>query len=344
MKQIYASLLFAAAIAAAPLAANAQGVQIIKTNGTTIEVPYAELDRIVPYEAEPTPPEPPIVTADPKIGDYFYSDGTWSDGGLISIDADGQNAVYADPRPMPLEGKSVIGIVFTTDQSRMAQADIDAGYTHGYVIACKNATDPGKSNYERYPESIWFANPYSGCEVEVNPIAKTAKSCYEAIDGRTETANILSYNTESPEIKVPLFYYCTTGFPVAAPENTSGWFVPSMGQMWDCVANLCSGSAAAWLATERTVESDFSYEKLETGENLMEIFMRAFENVPAADKDEITVADGTWPANTVALGTSTRYDSESAMHINLGMDEKGLIQGMCGWFDEEIHGRPILAF
>ena len=47
----------------------------------------------------------------PKIGDYYYSDGTWSDGGLVSIEADGLNPVWADTKPAPVAGKTVIGIV-----------------------------------------------------------------------------------------------------------------------------------------------------------------------------------------------------------------------------------------
>lgn len=37
--------------------------------------------------------------APPKVGDYYYSDGTWSDGGLISMDANGCNAVWAEQKP-----------------------------------------------------------------------------------------------------------------------------------------------------------------------------------------------------------------------------------------------------
>ena len=50
----------------------------------------------------------------PKIGDYYYSDGTWSDGGLVSIEADGLNPVWADTKPAPVAGKTVTGIVCRT--------------------------------------------------------------------------------------------------------------------------------------------------------------------------------------------------------------------------------------
>ena len=92
--------------------------------------------RVTVTEPEPEPePEP----SEPKVGDYFYSDGTWSDGGLVSIEADGLNPVWADEKPAPVAGKQVIGIVFQTNPERMAASDVAAGYTHGYVVAVRFA-------------------------------------------------------------------------------------------------------------------------------------------------------------------------------------------------------------
>lgn len=60
-----------------------------------------------------------------KIGDYFYSDGTWSDGGLRKRYDDGSVAI-AEPKPAPVmvnpatgAGRAVVGIVFQTDKSRI---------------------------------------------------------------------------------------------------------------------------------------------------------------------------------------------------------------------------------
>ncbi|MDE5645016.1 MAG: hypothetical protein K2I45_05180, partial [Muribaculaceae bacterium] len=126
-------------------------------NGETVTFDLGELDYMEFDREDPVPPVP----ADPKIGDYFYSDGTWSDGGLISIDPDGCNAVWSATRPAPLEGKTVVGIVFQTDPDRISDEDKAAGFTHGYVIGCRNITDPKKSNYANYPESVWFAGQYA---------------------------------------------------------------------------------------------------------------------------------------------------------------------------------------
>ena len=338
----------------------AQGENVIRDGGTftdSADIPFSDLAEGARYTVTATPYDiygmPGVAASidvttvslsnDPKVGDYFYSDGTWSDGGLISIDPDGQNAVWAAEKPEPIAGKTVVGIVFNTNPDRIAEADKAAGYTHGYVIGCKNATDPNKFNYANYPESIWFA-PY-GVTVTTNSAIKVGKTWYNNLDGRAETQAILDKYASSPATSVPMFYYCTTGYPVAAPENTSGWFVPSTGQLWDCIANFCSGKVAKALSENRTLAYDFTaYFSEKTGEPVMANFLAPFAKVPAADKDDIPMNDADRAPKSVAMRTSSRYDSETADHFNLGTDENGLIEGMCGWFDEEGHARPILAF
>lgn len=333
---------------------------VIRDGGTFTDgadIPFIDLAESTRYTVSATPYDiygmpgeavsidvtTPSLQRDPKVGDYFYSDGTWSDGGLISIDPDGQNAVWAAEKPEPLAGKTVVGIVFNTNPDRIAEADKADGFTHGYVIGCKNATDPNKSNYDKYPESIWFAQ--YGVEVTTNSAIKVGKTWYNNLDGRAETKAILDKYPQNTATVVPMFYYCTTGYPVAAPENTSGWFVPSTGQLWDCIANFCSGKVAKALSDNRTLAYDFTYYFSEkTGEPVLANFLAPFAKVPAADKDEILRNDAERAPTAVAMRTSSRYDSESADQFNLGTDENGLIEGMCGWFDEEGHARPILAF
>lgn len=330
--------------------ASHQGAQTIMMEDLVPETNYTVT--LTPFDKYMIPGEAVVLTArtlatqtvsDPKVGDYFYSDGTWSDGGLISIDLTGQNAVWADNKPAPIEGKTVVGIVCNVDPARIAPEDKAAGFTHGYVIACKNATDPGKSNYSQYPESIWYGAPYS--EIDVTKVTKIGKSCYERVSGSVDTRDMLAAYPDNPAVSVPMFYYCTSGFPVAAPENTSGWFVPSIGQLWDCIANFCSGAVADRLYEARTLSYDFTaYFSEQTQEPVLDNFMKVFELVPEADKDAITMNDSNRKPTSVALRSCNRYDSESAVHFNLGTDEGGLIEGMAGWFDEEGHARPMLAF
>lgn len=316
------------------------------TDGTsqTIDITHADYIEFAKSEA---------VVADPKVGDYFYSDGTWSDGGLISINADGTNAVWAAEKPAPLEGKTVIGIVFSTNPDRMGETEKAMGFTHGYVIGCKNITDPKKKNYAQYPESVWFASQYATTNDlwQVNQVSKTLSSCYNNLAGYDDTKNLLDKN--DPEYyydDIPMVWYGTSAYPVAAPENTSGWFIPSVGQMWDCVANFCGGEVANdYLKPNRTSTKNIydytEYKKLSASP--LEQFLKVFELVPDADKDDMTIPDnGSLDAKNayIELGTATRYDDESRVVINLGMDGYKYIEIIPAWYDEESHARPILAF
>lgn len=311
-------------------------------NGETQTFNLADLDHIEFDHFEEAP-------AAPKVGDYFYSDGTWSDGGLISMDANGRNAVWSETKPAPIEGKIVVGIVCNTNPDRIADADKEAGFTHGYVIGCKNIQDPGKSNFDKYPETVWFSGKYGVSDC--NKVSKLAKSCYENLSGREETRKMWAGNDPKYYNEdIPMFYYGseyngTCNYPVQAPEGTSGWFIPSIGQMWDCVANFCSGEVAEFLEENQTNSYDFTYYVTKKVSSVpFDDFMKVFELVPDTDKDAITCNEGGSTEPYISMACSSRYDTESRLIINLGMEGCGLIEGMAEWFDGEAHARPFFAF
>ena len=82
-----------------------------RNDGAAVRIYLDEVKGITYKETTQTIDDP--IEA-PKVGDYYYSDGTWSDGGLISINADGTSPVWAEEKPAPVEGKTVIGIVAMT--------------------------------------------------------------------------------------------------------------------------------------------------------------------------------------------------------------------------------------
>ena len=62
---------------------------------------------------------------EPKIGDYYYSDGTWRDGGLRKLYADG-TMEWAETKPQPENGKNVIAIVFHAGHHENDASDYSA--------------------------------------------------------------------------------------------------------------------------------------------------------------------------------------------------------------------------
>ena len=183
-----------------------------------------------------------------KMGDFFYSDGTYSDGGLRKLYTDGSyktdNTVLPDPE------KTCIGIVFYvgqhgTDQANYTSTGIGQAQCHGYVVALTDVNNgssdrlrweygPGNvynqrvnastssSDWQGYSNSLKFhefvddeTNKKNGWEMKHFP---AALAC-ETYGKRTADQNGNSTNAYDWQQ------------PLAAPKNTSGWFLPSCGQL-----------------------------------------------------------------------------------------------------------------
>ncbi len=286
-------------------------------------------------------------STEPKVGDYFYSDGTWSDGGLISIEADGTNPVWAETKPAPISGKTVIGIVFQTNPDRIAQTEKDKGFTHGYVVATKKAhsTDYSLTSY-----------CLSG-DFECLTAKKAASSWYKNIDGYTETQTVLSAYTGEDLKNCPLFDWVNEFGNIApAPANTSGWFVPATGQVWDMVANFGGGEAAEYLASQQTATYDATYyvEKKDISYSLIDAFNEKMSLVPADQKEEFEITDavkGSSYRELSAIWTSSYYGDDMADIFCIGKGNKVgktsaiSIMPSCAYMtSREAYACPILAF
>lgn len=266
-----------------------------------------------------------------KIGDYFYADGTWSDGGLISIEADGLNAVWAEEKPAPKAGKRVIGIVCQTFPERIAESDKAAGYTRGYVMCVKTAHGSDK-------ETTWWGADW---EFSCLKSCKVASTWYNNVNGYAETHTVAENYGDDLAAMMPAFDLVLNGFPVEAPASTSGWFLPSTGQLWDLTANLCGAEVAAVMKGWQTLGRDATwYCSEKVSYDVIARFNASMEKVPAEDKEELGVIT---PTKTYgSMWTSTPYDAESADQINIGTD--GLVECMCDWYNGDAVARPILAF
>ena len=159
---------------------------------------------------------------DLKPGDYFYSDGTTSDGGLRKLYADGTlEMAVGKPVPETDGGKTVVGIVFQTDPDRIGQAEKDAlavqGATapRGLVMAVKNAatnmewgpygTDEGLTKCETKAQNYSDISGYGNCErIRASHGDLSNYPAFRAAD---------DYNT-----------VC------AVAGVTTGWYLPASGQ------------------------------------------------------------------------------------------------------------------
>lgn len=173
---------------------------------------------------------------DLKIGDYFYSDGTTSDGGLRNFISGTGAQTWESPKPEPVSGKKLIGIVFTTDEERISEHEKAKGWNHGLVISTNWVYTPTGS--QDLPLS-WYNGVRDETEIGIpNIVGADYKEQYQLcdnnIDGYYYNQQIRT-EREADYNKVWTYgaFYQAGHYTIAAPDNTSGWYVPSVGQMLD---------------------------------------------------------------------------------------------------------------
>lgn len=186
-----------------------------------------------------------VVPDDPKVGDYFYSDGTWSDGGLISINNDGTNPVWAETKPAPIAGKTVIGIIFQTDPNRISDELKNAGFTKGLVFGLCGLYDKAQMNDPGYLRLCSYSmDDGFGC---IGGSRYTGYRWYNDINGKYWTDRVVKYYPGEQLQQCPVFDFAVTDYRLPAPASTSGWYVPAIGELWDFVANLGGDELARYM-------------------------------------------------------------------------------------------------
>jgi hypothetical protein len=187
--------------------AHAQGFTIYPKNGDPVTYMSSEVDR-VEFEVNENP-----ETVAPKIGDFYFSDGTW---GTASNSA-----------------KTVIGIIYWLGDPTATDAALKREHpncTHGLVVALDQKSSPWQKNYERYGNKIskW---------VEAN-ITAYAAPCSDGgendplqeILGYNNTKAIEAFNAaeENADWKVDAVEYVVNyRSEVPAPASSSDWYLPS---------------------------------------------------------------------------------------------------------------------
>lgn len=182
---------------------------------------------------------------EPKIGDYYYSDGTWSDGGLRKLLADG-TMEWAEPKPEPESDKTLIAIVFhaghhANDASDYSATGIGQQKCHGYAVALTDATS-SYCMWGDYGTELGCCptdggnkqDSYSTPDIDWSGYAWTQKIITAA--GGKEKLNA------TEESGYPATYYAVVDYEtkVKAPTKSSGWFLPSIGQMRNVYQNRTS--------------------------------------------------------------------------------------------------------
>ena len=157
-----------------------------------------------------------------SIGDYYFSDGSW-----------GTLAIHANAAVKP------IGVIFSNSPS---STDQGYGWKHGYAMALTDASSgcQWSANTNTYSTMITTDEATSvttfGSFTYVD-YAVTYDTFIKNKDGYSETHAINNKYSSTLQNDHPSFYYALH-YDVAAPSNSSGWYLPSVGQWWDILTKL----------------------------------------------------------------------------------------------------------
>ena len=193
------------------------------------------------------------------MGDYLYSDGTTSDGGLRKLYPDG--TVETAPEAVaPEAGKTVIGIVFYAGRHATDSSDYTmpltaggptlAGEVRGYAVALTHANNDYSdlANWVKGPndeygfsvgtstdEDDW--NGYADCRAIHDYVTAHAGEGWEMRHFQAAWACETYGNRSLDYDGNPTSAYEWQA-PLRAPAGTSGWFLPSCGQLWYIAQHL----------------------------------------------------------------------------------------------------------
>lgn len=164
-------------------------------------------------------PDEEVTQRDLEVGDYYYSDGSIYPYG----NQDGNDL----KSPMK---KGCIGVVFSTDVNEEDTPD----WTHGYVVAL---THTGGNKWGDYSATI-EGNIIDGSSFVVSNPSETAIAARDALlglkNGYSVTQELLTTWGDAATAA-----YDAVNYEKAAPAGvSSGWFLPSVGQMYSMFVEL----------------------------------------------------------------------------------------------------------
>lgn len=174
-----------------------------------------------------------------QIGDFYCKSSDGSTGYLIPGDIASLTSE---------QQQACIGIVYSTDAERIGAAATkflsDKSIPlHGLVMALTNASDGC-----RWGNDFNDENNNGGTGDPFKENTNQLQKQYKNVDGYGETHWIIeNYKSNGTTLKdtYTAFYHAnfygtaeSSTEKYAAPSNTTGWFIPGMGQWWDILSNL----------------------------------------------------------------------------------------------------------
>ena len=242
-----------------------------------------------------------------KVGDFYYSDGTISDGGYQGKDDDG-DLILADVKLTPEQKAKAIGVVFYVgdikgDNYGLLDDKFPKG-THGLVVSMWNAEDPDHSGNKTM---TWT---YGGVESVKNQLAAAGFTVPAGYDfqamskkqGYINTLALRQYNaylestnpTDAKRVK-PILALDKFETAHPAPAQSSGWYWPSNSEN---AAMLYSNAAMDTHFAEVGGDAyghDFFWSSTESSYNANEAFTAIVDYGTASGGNKASVSHAVRP-------------------------------------------------
>lgn len=192
-----------------------------------------------------------FTASDLKVGDYYYSDGATSDGGLRKLYSDGTYQMEEGIMPDFLNNsRTVLGIVFYVGDIKGDNYDLldgkFSGGTHGLVASLNNLNDPDGKNKQRmlwtyggYDEfvSTWLSRAIWSGGI-TRPASFTSIKVDDKMQGYANTLALQEYNkakesqSQDNNLRVkPIYALAKFVESNPPPANSSGWYWPSVCEL-----------------------------------------------------------------------------------------------------------------
>lgn len=178
---------------------------------------------------------------DLKLGDYYYSDGTTSDGGVRTVCKSDGECTLANPLPEPVAGKTCAGLVYyvgrhPTDDCDYKMKDGTTPMTtvNGYVIALEHLSGNGLTS-SNGGWVKWGSGGDGGQYGDRGSILSGASTDVNDYRGYSNTHQIKA-TAEAQGVWANNIYHwpyqiLTSYGTSLSPAASSGWYMPSVGQM-----------------------------------------------------------------------------------------------------------------
>lgn len=167
------------------------------TNNTTVDVGVSDgWDSEIGEDVNPVEPTPGVE--DPKVGSFYYSDGTWSE--VLN------------------EKKTCVGIIFdlATEDNKDNYPGLTMDKVNGWVIAINDVSI----------KSAW-ANKAIDAPIEGVAFISSIPACDAELLGYKNSKAIGAASI--PDTTFPAYAACAAWTPSIV--GTSGWYMPSIGQL-----------------------------------------------------------------------------------------------------------------